>query len=127
MTAFNGCLADLGLRFVGIPGQTDDPAAEEPDYLPALISCNNESGIGEVLQEQNERPGDLSPEQKKTRNEEEKAIFERLVDRGWDFGPLEPNENGILTASSFPDDINVRADEFARDLDACGWNDPQLG
>lgn len=127
LATFNGCLAERGLRFVGIPGQTDDPLAAEPDYLPALIACNNESGIAAVLDEQNSRQSALTADDKKRLNTDSKQVFECLVDRGWAFGPLEPNNNGVLSPSAFPDDINSRRDEFSRDLDACGWNDLDLG
>lgn len=127
LASFNGCLQERGFRFVGLPGQTDDPLAAEPDYVPSLIACNNESGIASVLQEQNERQSALSAEDKQRLNEDGKAVFECLLDRGWEFGELEPNENGILSPSAFPDDINARRDEFNRDLDACGWNDLELG
>ena len=127
LTVFNTCLGDLGITFVGIPGQTDDPAAAEPDYLPALISCNNESGIGNILQEQQARQASLTAEQKAAINESGRAVFECLIDRGWDMGELEPNQNGILSASRFPDVPPSRQTEFQRDLDECGWNDLDLG
>ena len=127
LATFNGCLQERGFRFVGIPGQTDDPIAADPDYLPSLIACNNESGIAAVLQEQNSRQAALSTEDKERLNTDAKVVFECLLDRGWDFGPLEPNENGVLGPSAFPDDVNARPDEFRRDLDGCGWNDLDLG
>lgn len=127
LATFNGCLQERGFQFVGLPGQTDDPIADDPDYLPSLIACNNESGIASVLQEQSARQAALSAADKERLNTDAKAVFECLLDRGWDFGPLEPNENGILGPSSFPDDVSARQDEFGRDLDACGWNDLDLG
>lgn len=127
LATFNGCLQERGLAFVGLPGQTDDPRAADPDYLPALVACNNESGIASVLQEQGSRQAALDAEQKERLNTEARTVFECLLDRGWDFGDLEPNENGVLTPTAFPDDIATRQDEFGRDLDACGWNDLELG
>ncbi len=127
LATFNGCLQERGFQFVGIPGQTDDPTASDPDYLPSLIACNNESGIANVLQEQGDRQAALTADDKKRLNEDSQVVFECLLDRGWDFGALEPNQNGVLSPSSFPDDINARRDEFNRDLDACGWNDLDLG
>ncbi|MEM9131765.1 MAG: hypothetical protein AAF962_09705 [Actinomycetota bacterium] len=127
LTIFNSCLGDAGFVFVGIPGQTDDPRAAEAGYLGALISCNNESGIGNLLAEQNSRQAELTAEQKTSINTSGRAVFECLVDRGWDLGELVPNQNGILTASRFPDVPAERQDEFQRDLDECGWNDLDLG
>ncbi len=127
LTVFNTCLGEAGFSFVGIPGQTDDPAAAEPGYLAALISCNNESGIGEVLAEQNERQQDLTAEQITSIDENGRSVFECLIDRGWDLGELEPNPNGILTASRFPTIPPERQIVFQRDLDECGWNDLELG
>ncbi len=127
LTVFNTCLGEAGFVFVGIPGQTDDPRAAEAGYLGALISCNNESGIGNILAEQNARQSQLTAEQKTSINESGRSVFECLIDRGWDLGELVPNENGILTASRFPDVPPERQDEFQRDLDECGWNDLDLG
>ncbi len=127
LTIFNSCLGDAGFTFVGIPGQTDDPRATEDGYLGALISCNNESGIGNLLAEQNSRQSELTAEQKTSINTSGRAVFECLIDRGWDLGELVPNQNGILTASRFPDVSAERQDEFQRDLDECGWNDLDLG
>lgn len=127
LTVFNTCLGEAGYTFVGIPGQTDDPVAAEPAYLGALISCNNESGIGAILSEQNSRQETLTAEQKVAVNESGRAVFECLIDRGWDMGELEPNQNGILTVSRFPNIPPSRQTEFQRDLDECGWNDLELG
>ncbi|MEL7155194.1 MAG: hypothetical protein AAFN30_01200 [Actinomycetota bacterium] len=127
LTVFNTCLSDAGFTFVGVPGQTDDPRAAEEGYLGALISCNNESGIGNLLQEQSARQASLSAEQKTAINEAGRAVFECLIDRGWDLGELQPNQNGILTSSRFPDVPPERQSEFQRDLDECGWNDLDLG
>lgn len=127
LTVFNTCLGDVGYAFVGIPGQTDDPIAAEPEYLTALIECNNESGIANVLQEQGVRQQDLTADEKKEANESGRAVFGCLIDRGWDLGDLEPNDNGILSPSRFPAVPPSRQDEFQRDLDDCGWNDLELG
>ena len=127
LTVFNRCLGEAGFDFVGIPGQTDDPRAAEDGYLGALISCNNESGIGNILAEQNARQATLTADQKTAINEAGRMVFECLGDRGWELGDLEPNQNGILTASRFPDVPPERQDEFQRDLDECGWNDLDLG
>ncbi|MEM7324374.1 MAG: hypothetical protein AAF531_14890 [Actinomycetota bacterium] len=127
LTVFNSCLGDAGFVFVGLPGQSDDPVAADPNYLAALIACNTESGISGILAEQNDRQSSLTPEQKTSINESGRSVFECLIDRGWDLGDLVPNENGILTVSRFPDVPPERQDEFQRDLDACGWNDLDLG
>lgn len=127
LTIFNSCLGEAGYSFVGLPGQSDDPTAAEPEYLAALIACNNESGIGAVLAEQNDRQQNLTAEQKVAINESGRLVFECLVERGWDLGELEPNQNGILGASRFPDVPPSRQTEFQRDLDECGWNDLDLG
>lgn len=127
LTVFNRCLSDAGFSFVGIPGQTDDPRAADAGYLGALISCNNESGIGNLLQEQSSRQASLTADQKTAINEAGRSVFECLIDRGWELGELEPNQNGILTASRFPDVPPERQSEFQRDLDECGWNDLELG
>ncbi|MGF1598733.1 MAG: hypothetical protein ACFCVK_17695 [Acidimicrobiales bacterium] len=127
LVVFNGCLDERGFRFVGLPGETDDPAAADPNYFPALVACNNESGIAAVLQEQSERQTDLGVDDKVALNEDAKALHECMTDRGWDLGPLEANENGVLSITRFPDDLADRPDEFTRDLDACGWNDLDLG
>ncbi len=127
LTVFNTCLGDVGYSFVGIPGQTEDPIAAEPEYLTALIECNNQSGIANVLQEQGVRQQDLTADEKKEANESGRAVFGCLIDRGWDLGELEPNDNGILSPSRFPAVPPSRQDEFQRDLDDCGWNDLELG
>ena len=127
LTVFNSCLSELGYTFVGLPGQSDDPIAAEEAYLGALISCNNESGIGNLLAEQNNRQQNLSAEQKTAINEAGRQVFECLIDRGWDLGELTPNPNGILTASRFPSVPPSRQNEWQRDLDECGWNDLDLG
>ncbi len=127
LTVFNTCLGEVGYTFVGIPGQTEDPIAAEPEYLTALIECNNESGIASVLQEQGVRQQDLTASEKKEANESGRTVFGCLIDRGWDLGELEPNDNGILSPSRFPAVPPSRQDEFQRDLDACGWNDLELG
>lgn len=127
LTVFSRCLGESGYTYVGLPGQSEDPVAAEPEYLNALIACNNESGIANVLQEQGARQQDLTADQKKSINESGRLVFDCLADRGWDLGELEPNENGILSASRFPDLPQSRLDEFRRDLDECGWNDLDLG
>ncbi len=127
LTVFNTCLGEAGYTFVGIPGQTEDPIAAEPEYLTALIECNNQSGIANVLQEQGVRQQDLTADEKKEANESGRTVFGCLIDRGWDLGELEPNDNGILSPSRFPAVPPSRQDEFQRDLDACGWNDLELG
>ncbi|MEM8925555.1 MAG: hypothetical protein AAGD35_18780 [Actinomycetota bacterium] len=127
LSVFNSCLGENGFVFVGIPGQTDDPRATENGYLEALIACNNESGIGNILAEQQSRQSDLTAEQKTAINESGRSVFECLIDRGWDLGELAPNENGILTVTRFPDVPPERQTEFQRDLDECGWNDLDLG
>ena len=127
LTIFNSCLGEAGYDFVGLPGQSDDPVAAEPEYLAALIACNNESGIGAVLAEQNSRQQDLTADQKVAANEAGREVFECLIERGWDLGELKPNQNGILGPSRFPDIAPSRQTEFQRDLDECGWNDLELG
>ncbi len=127
LTVFNTCLADAGYTFVGLPGQSTDPVAAEPEYLAALISCNNESGIGSILAEQDSRQKSLTADQKVAINESGRQVFDCLIERGWDLGELQPNQNGILTASRFPDIPPSRQTEFQRDLDECGWNDLELG
>lgn len=127
LSLFNGCLGEAGYTFVGLPGQSDDPVASEPQYLGALISCNNETGIGNILAEQSSRQQDLTAAQKTAINEAGREVFNCLIDRGWDLGELEPNQNGILTASQFPAVPPSRQTEFQRDLDECGWNDLNLG
>ncbi len=127
LTVFNTCMQEEGYTFVGIPGQTDDPVAAEPEYLNALIACNNESGIGAVMQEQGQRQQNLTADQKKSVNESGRQVFGCLIDRGWDLGDLEANANGILSPTRFPAVPSSRQDEFNRDLDECGWNDLELG
>ncbi|MEL6982661.1 MAG: hypothetical protein AAFO29_09590 [Actinomycetota bacterium] len=80
LTVFNTCLGDAGFTFVGLPGQSDDPQAADPGYLEALIGCNNESGIGNLLQEQNARQSELTAEQKTAINEAGRTVFECLID-----------------------------------------------
>lgn len=127
LSLFNSCLGEAGYTFVGLPGQSDDPVAAEPQYLGALISCNNETGIGNILAEQSTRQQDLTADQKTAINEAGREVFNCLIDRGWDLGELQPNQNGILTAARFPDVPPSRQTEFQRDLDECGWNDLDLG
>lgn len=127
LSVFNGCLGEAGYSFVGLPGQSDDPVAAEPAYLGALISCNNESGIAGILAEQSSRQENLTAEQKVAINESGRQVFDCLIERGWDLGELQPNQNGILTAGRFPDVPPSRQTEFQRDLDECGWNDLDLG
>jgi len=126
LTTFNTCLADRGFEFIGLPGQ-GNPDADDDAYIAALITCNGVSNIGAVLQEQNDRQSDLTAAQKQALNESARDLVECMLDRGWAFGEMVPNQNGILTPSSFPPDIATRGEEWERDLDACGWYDLDLG
>jgi len=126
LTTFGNCLDERGFRFIGLPGQ-GNPDADDPQYIAALIACNAESNISGVLQEQNDRQQSLTAAQKQSLNENARDLVECLRDRGWEFGELQPNQNGILTPSSFPPDTQTRQEEFSRDLDECGWFDLDLG
>ena len=126
LTTFGTCLDENGFSFIGLPGQ-GNPDADEAKYISALIACNAVSGISGVLQEQNDRQQDLTAAQKQSLNENARDLIECMLDRGWEFGDLVPNQSGILTPSSFPPDLQTRGDEFDRDLDACGWFELDLG
>lgn len=126
LTTFGSCLDDRGYSFIGLPGQ-GNPDADDQGYITALIACNAQSGISTVFQEQNDRQSDLTAAQKTALNENARDLIECMKDRGWAFGDLEPNQNGVLTPSSFPNDIQTRPEEWERDLDDCGWYDLDLG
>lgn len=126
LSTFGGCLSDRGFSFIGLPGQ-GNPEADEQQYISALIACNAVSGISSVLQEQTARQGELTAAQKRALNENARDLVSCMLDRGWQFGELAPNQSGILSPSSFPTDIQERSEEFNRDLEACGWFDLDLG
>ncbi|GEM_PF-6918345 len=126
LTTFGNCLDERGFSFIGLPGQ-GNPDADDQAYISALITCNAVSNISGVLQEQNDRQQNLTAAQKKALNEDARDLVECMRDRGWEFGELQPNQNGILAPSSFPPDIQTRQDEFNRDLGDCGWFDLDLG
>ena len=126
LTTFGSCLEDRGWSFIGLPGQ-GNPDADDADYIASLIACNAESGISNVLQEQNDRQASLTAAQKQSLNENARDLVECLRDRGWAFGDLVPNQNGILSPSSFPPDTQTRPEEFQRDLEECGWFELDLG
>jgi hypothetical protein len=126
LSTFGDCLSERGFSFIGLPGQ-GDPEADEADYISALIACNAVSGISSVLQEQNARQQELTAAQKTALNENARDLVICMLDRGWQFGEMVPNQNGILSPTSFPPDVQERNDEFSRDLEACGWFDLDLG
>lgn len=124
---FNTCLQEEGYEFVGLPGRTDDPAAQDPGYLPALQTCNSRAGLLALLQEQQQRQASLSPEQIESLNEQLRTAWDCVRDRGWAFGDLAPNQNGVLQPSEQPENLLNRIDELSPDLEACGFNDIELG
>ncbi|MCP5028519.1 MAG: hypothetical protein GY929_19760 [Actinomycetia bacterium] len=124
---FNSCLGQEGYTFVGIPGQTDDPAAQDPGYVPALQRCNSRAGLLALLQEQSQRHSQLSSEQIEALNEQLRTAWDCVRDRGWAFGDLAPNQNGVLQPNERPENLLNRIDELGVDLDACGFNDIELG
>ncbi|MCP3857881.1 MAG: hypothetical protein GY698_24690 [Actinomycetia bacterium] len=124
---FNRCLQEEGVEFVGLPGQTDDPAAQDPGYLPALQLCNGRAGLLALLQEQQERQAGLTTEQVESLNEQLRSAWDCVRDRGWAFGELAPNQNGVLQPVDNPDNLLSRIDELGVDLEACGFNDIEFG
>lgn len=120
---FNVCLANQGRQFIGIPGQSGDPGTLHPDYVKAVTSCNNESGVSELLDQQLERSINLTALERQRTNEERRVVYNCLIDLGWELAGLEPNTAGLLVVTGFPPDLTQRQEAFSRDLDLCGWND----
>jgi hypothetical protein len=124
---FNTCTERLGWEFVGFPDpDSADPVIGDPAYAEAMGTCANESRILEVFDEQQERMANMTPDEVEEFNTGIVALRECLLRRGWEWGELEPDENGVLGNGlpSYPgvenpldtlDDPNAR-----RDLDECG-------
>lgn len=124
---FNICMADEGHEFVGIPGESANPATLHPGYLQAVTSCSNETGVSELLDQQRERSAALTSLERQRTNEERRTVYNCLIDRGWELGELEPNVVGVLVVTGFPPGLAQRQEAFSRDLDLCGWNEIEFG
>ncbi len=124
---FNTCNERLGWDFVGFPDpDSADPIIGDPAYAEAMGTCANESRILEVFDEQQQRMANMTPEEVEEFNTGIVALRECLLRRGWEWGELQPDENGVFGNGlpSYPgvenpldtlDDPNAR-----RDLDECG-------
>ncbi len=70
------------------------------------------------------RAGDVQVE---SLNEQLRSAWDCVRDRGWAFGELAPNQNGVLKPVDNPDNLLSRIDELGVDLEACGFNDIEFG
>lgn len=124
---FNTCTEREGWQFVGFPdSESSDPIIGDPAYAEAMGSCANESNILGVLRDAQKRLAEMTPDEVKAYNENIVNLRECLLRRGWEWGELQPDENGVLGAGlpTYPpvenaletlEDPNAR-----RDLDECG-------
>jgi len=94
---FNSCLEDEGVEFIGPPDPANpDSPTNDPSYLASLGQCAAESNILEAVQAAEAENASLTPEEIEARNEGYLVFEECLTGRGWDLGPPQPDQYGVL-------------------------------
>ncbi len=102
---FQGCLAGLGVTFIGAPNPKDpNSPANNPTYLKNLETCATKSNILQAHKAAETAQNNLTPSEVKTENEQYLKWRSCMIARGWGIPQPTPNSKGLLfsfsTASS---------------------------
>ncbi len=126
---FNACLGGDNEIFVGYPGESDHPRADDPAYRAAIERCDPTTTMRQVLDDHVAWETSLDEAQKAAVNAASQPAYECISSRGWDVGTLFLNERGVLTFSRFPEVTwgEHANGSFEGDLRSCGWYALELG
>jgi hypothetical protein len=123
---FQGCLAGLGVTFIGAPNPKDPSSpANNPTYLKNLETCATRSNILQALKAAQTAQNNLTPSQVKTENEQYLKWRSCMIARGWGIPEPTPNAKGLLfsfSASSSAESFKPPAGQSllsSPDLQAC--------
>jgi hypothetical protein len=98
---FQGCLAGLGVTFIGAPNPKDPSSpANNPTYLKNLETCATKSNILQALKAAQTAQNNLTPSQVKTENEQYLKWRTCMIARGWGIPQPTPNAKGLLFSFS---------------------------
>lgn len=115
---FRECLEREGWGDEPLPSGPNDLEGVDPEYLKALGKCNTQTGLVETLQEFQRETENLDPEQIEERNQQIILFRECVIRRGWEWGELVPNENGLLGPRGAP--VAPANRDSDRDFEECG-------
>jgi len=94
---FQGCLDDLGTKFIGVPDQSNPQSpTNDPAYLKDLGTCAAKSNIVQALQDVQKAQDALTPKEIEAQNKTYLKWRDCMIGRGWGIPKPKPDEKGRL-------------------------------
>lgn len=97
LASFQGCLAGMGVTFIGIPNAKGaGTPVNDPNYVKALATCASKSNILNALKAAQSSQDNLTPAQVKKQNKAYIQWRKCMIGRGWKIPEPTPNAKGLL-------------------------------
>ena len=94
---FQSCLKGLGVKFIGVPDQSNpNSPTNDPTYIKGLSTCAAKSNIVQALKDQQTAQDNLTPAQIKTQNKGFLVWRDCMIGRGWGIPEPKPDSKGRL-------------------------------
>ena len=94
---FQSCLKGLGVKFIGIPDQSNpNSPTNDPTYIKGLSTCAAKSNIVQALKDQQSAQDNLTPAQVKQQNKGYLVWRDCMIGRGWGIPKPKPDSKGRL-------------------------------
>ncbi len=99
MGEFQACLQTLGVKFIGVPSQSDpNSPTNAPNYIKALQTCAAQSNVVQALKDVSTSDNKMTPSQIKTQNKLYIKWRKCMIGKGWGIPMPTPNSKGELFA-----------------------------
>jgi hypothetical protein len=96
---FQGCLDDLGTKFIGVPDQKNPSSpTNDPAYLKDLGTCAAKSNILQALQNVQKAQDAMTPAEIEKQNKTYLKWRDCMTGRGWGIPKPKPDAKGRLFA-----------------------------
>ncbi|HET9517066.1 MAG TPA: hypothetical protein VFO77_05010, partial [Actinoplanes sp.] len=97
ISSFQGCLKELGVKFVGAPDQSNPSSpANDPGYVKNLGTCAARSNIVQAMKDAQTAQDNLTPAQIKEQNKGFLRWRDCMIGLGWDIPEPKPDAKGRL-------------------------------
>ena len=105
---FQSCLKGLGVKFIGIPDQSNPKSpTNDPTYIKGLSTCAAKSNIVQALKDQQTAQDNLTPAEIKTQNKGYLVWRDCMIGRGWGIPEPKPDSKGRLFSFGAGDGSSV--------------------